>query len=125
LIAVEGRMAENKVDDAIFAANRALESLGVKMPRKVKLRHVLGKLIKAKIMLRNKTDDDILSLPTMRDRLDTKAVTLIMHMSSYCLMKDEGDTAVYSALPLKRRGLSAQCDHANDLGCNRSCSWKY
>jgi hypothetical protein len=62
------------------------------------------------MMLRKKADDDILGLPTMEDRLDTKAVKLIMHMSSYCLMKDQGDTAVYSALlALKltlKRGLS-------------------
>jgi hypothetical protein len=37
LIAVEVRMAENKVDDAIFTANRALESLGVKCHTKLGL----------------------------------------------------------------------------------------
>jgi histidine kinase len=98
LIEVEVRMAGNEVDDALITASRALASLGVKVPRKARLHHVIVKLIKIKFMLRNKTDSDILNLPVTQDPLAANAARLLMHVCTYCMVKDEPETAMFSAL---------------------------
>jgi predicted ATPase len=98
LIDVEVRMAENEVDDALATANRALRALGVKMPRKARLRHVLAKLMKVKFLLRNKSDQDVLKLPFTNDPVVEKTVRLLMHVCTYCFLRDEADAAIYSAL---------------------------
>lgn len=98
LIDVEVRMAGNEVEDALTTANSALSALGVKMPRKATRRHVSAKLAKVKWALRHKTDEDILNLPASEDPYMRNAVKLLMHVCTYCLMKDESETAVYSAL---------------------------
>lgn len=98
LISVEVRMAGNEVGGAIFTANQALNALGIKMPRKTNLRRVLTKLVKVKFMLRCKSDDDLLNLPSAHDSIKANAVKLLMHVCSYCLLKDEVDVAIFSAL---------------------------
>jgi predicted ATPase len=98
LIDVEVRMAGNEVDDAIATANRALHALGIKMPRKAKRRHVLGKLMKVKFLLGNKSDQAVLNLPFTDDHAVEKAVRLLMHLCTYCFLRDEADTAIFAAL---------------------------
>ena len=98
LIDVECRMACNEIDGSIAAANRALMVLGFKMPRKVASRHVVLKLLKVKWMIGRKSDEDILSLPPMNDLTMATAVKLLLHLCSYCLLKDESLQTVYAAL---------------------------
>ena len=68
------------------------------MPRKVKFRHVMLKLIKVKWMIGSKSDKDILGLPPMRDQSLATAVRVLFHQCMYCLMQEEENQAVYSAL---------------------------
>jgi hypothetical protein len=97
-IDVEVRMAGNEVDDVVATANRGLSSLGFKMPRKAKLRHIVAKLAKVKFMLRRKTDEDLLNLPLTQDLVIANVVKLLIHLCTYCLMGDEKEMGVFSAL---------------------------
>ena len=98
LIDVECCMTCNEMDGSIAAANRALEVLGIKMPRKVTFRHVMLKLIKVKWMIGRKSDQDILGLPPMKDQAMATAVRLLLYQCMYCFLQDEDFQAVYSAL---------------------------
>lgn len=98
LIDIEVRMAGNEVNDSLSAAFGALRTLGVSMPEKVKLRHVVGKLLRVRQMLKGKTAEDLLSLPITKDRLATNAVKLLMHVCSYCLVKDEVNAGIFATL---------------------------
>lgn len=98
LIDVEVRMTGNEVEASLSTAFQALRTLGVKMPRKVTFRHVLVQLGKVKWMLSGKTDDDILNLPTTQNLLATTAVKLLTHVCAYCLVKEEVNAGIYSAL---------------------------
>jgi hypothetical protein len=46
----------------------------------------------------HKTDEDILNLPFTQDRFASNAVKLLVRICTYCLLKDEVEMAVFSAL---------------------------
>jgi histidine kinase len=98
IIDVEARMAGVEMDETISAANRALNVLGVKLPAKVGFQHVLLKVWKVKRLLRNKTDEDILGLPVMSDRIKATTIKLLINLALYCLLKDDLERGVVSAL---------------------------
>lgn len=85
------------MSDAINTANRALISLGVKSPLKVKSYHIAAKLIKVKYMLGRKKDDAILNLPFTKDLWSETALCcscMFAHSASQRARK----TRLYSAL---------------------------
>jgi histidine kinase len=98
VIDVEVRMAGNETTETVVAAKRTLRELGVVMPRRVTALSVLLKLRKVRHLLRGKSDDDILGLPLMQDRTRSTAVKVLIHLSLFCLMQDENNAAMYSAL---------------------------
>jgi predicted ATPase len=80
LMNMEVRMTANEMDGSIAAASQALSVLGLNMPRKVGVRHVVVKLLNVKRLLRRKTDADILSLPPMEDRAIEMSVQILLHL---------------------------------------------
>ncbi|KAI2513701.1 hypothetical protein MHU86_841 [Fragilaria crotonensis] len=98
IVGVECVMAQNDVESSIAAAIRALCSLGIIVPRKVSFRLIGSKLFKVKWMLGRKSDDDILSLPLMKDEAATATSRILVNLSNYCFLKDEANLGVYSAL---------------------------
>lgn len=98
LVDVEVRMAGNEIDGAIITATRALNALGVKMPRRVMSVHVMAKLARVKFMLRHKTDEDILNLPLADSTLVEDTVKLLTHLCCCCLVSVRSDAAVFTAL---------------------------
>jgi len=98
LIDVEAAMVENKIDESLAIANRALKVLGIKLPHKVRSRHVIMKSLKLRSMLRGKSDEDILSLPLMADLTKSTAVKLLQHMCLNSLLKNELNEGAYFAL---------------------------
>ena len=98
MIGVECVMAQNDVEASIAAANRALCSLGIVMPWKVSFRQIGSKLLKVKLLLRRKSDQDILGLPFMRDETATATSRILVNLCTYCFLKDETSLGVYSAL---------------------------
>jgi predicted ATPase len=98
LIEVECCMACNQMEETIKAANRALRVLGIYMPGKTTMRHVIAKLIKVKLMIGRKSNECILSLPMMKDKSMEIAVRLLLHLYLYCFLKNEDSQALYSAL---------------------------
>lgn len=49
-------------------------------------------------MLRNKTDEEILSLPKMTDRVQTTTVKLLIYVCFFCLTRDDEMQATHAAL---------------------------
>jgi predicted ATPase len=117
LIDVEVRMAGNEVNDAVGMATRALNYLGVKMPRKIGVRHVAMKLAKIKYMLRHKTDEDVLNLGLTDDPVAENSVKLLMHMACCCLIKVNSDGAVFASL------LATELTLKNGLSRFSSCAF--
>lgn len=113
LIDVEVRMARNEIDDSLVMAKMALQTLGVKLPRKANLWHVATKLCKVKCMLRHKTDESIINTPITEDMSVINTVKLLMHVCSSSLVKDETETAIFCALLAVeftlKEGLSQYC----------------
>ncbi|KAI2491577.1 histidine kinase [Fragilaria crotonensis] len=97
-IGVECIMAQNDMEASIAAANRALLSLGMIVPRKVSFRLIGSKLLKVKLMLGRKSDDDILGLPLMKDEAATAMSRILVNLCTYCFLKDEANLGVYAAL---------------------------
>ncbi|KAI2513703.1 serine threonine protein kinase [Fragilaria crotonensis] len=98
LIGVECVMSQNDMEASIAAANRALFSLGMIVPRKASFRLIGSKLFKVKLMLGRKSDDDILSLPLMKDEVATATSRILVNLCTYCFLKDEANLGVYAAL---------------------------
>lgn len=105
-----------EVNDGLSVAKQALETLGVKLPRKVAVRHVVMKFLKVKFMLRHQSDNDLLNLEETEDILATSAVKLLMWVCTHGLNTDDEETAVFSALLAMeltlKRGLSPQSPFA-------------
>ena len=89
---------QNMILLPIAAAHRALCSLGIQMPRRVLFRHIGFKLVKVKLMLRGKSDQDILAIPLMRNEVTTAAARILVNQCNFCFLKDEQKLGVYSAL---------------------------
>ena len=98
LINVECKMANNQMAESIKAAKGALSELGVKLPSKPSIRHVAFKVVKLKVLMARKTDEDILGLQSVEDLSVTVGIRLLMHVTLYALMMNEEMTAVYAAL---------------------------
>lgn len=95
---MEARIANNELDQLVPSVNRVLEELGVKMPKRVTQRHVIFNLLKVKMMLRGRSDKQILALPTMDDQKTSTAIQVLTYLSTHSLLCDNEDQAVYSAL---------------------------
>jgi predicted ATPase len=98
LIDVEARMTAFESDSALESAVNALNYLGIQMPVKVKVYHVVGKLCSTKLFLRRMSEEDILSLPIMTDKAMSAAVRILVLMCTYCLLNNKICQAMYSAL---------------------------
>jgi predicted ATPase len=98
MIDIECNMAQNNIDGSIIAARNTLSQLGISLPCKISVFHVASKLLKVKLMLRGKSDSDILNLPRMTESAMSISVKVLINMCMYCFMKDEEFLAVYSAL---------------------------
>ncbi|KAI2505353.1 hypothetical protein MHU86_9059 [Fragilaria crotonensis] len=109
-INMEVRIAENDVDESIAVANESLNILGVKVPSKITMLHVVLKLLKVKRMLGRKSDQRILALPLIENQLMASAIVLLFNASAYCVLKNaENETVFYSLLAVEltlRYGLS-------------------
>ncbi|KAI2505379.1 PhoQ sensor [Fragilaria crotonensis] len=110
LINMEVRMAENDVDQSIAAANESLILLGVKVPSRISMLHVMLKLFKVKRLLGRKSDQHILALPLIENQLMASAIVVLFNASAYFAMKNaENETLFYSLLAVEltlRYGLS-------------------
>lgn len=80
LIDVEVRAVRTEFSGGVSVIHRALLALGMKMPRKVSIGHVMVRYLKVKRLLRRKSDDDLLCLPIVQDPLANTAVKLLMHL---------------------------------------------
>ena len=98
LVDVECCMVCNDMDGSIAAAYRALSVLGITMPSKVSSRNVVTKLLKVKLMIGKKSDEDILCIPRMKDPKMATSVRLLLHLGWYCFVVENILLSVYSAL---------------------------
>ncbi|KAI2494013.1 PhoQ sensor [Fragilaria crotonensis] len=87
LVQVEARMAASDIASTIATVNRTLNILGVKVPSKISISHVLFKLFKVTQAMRNTTDREILLKTAVRDDLQMAAVRLLFCGSCYCGQK--------------------------------------
>mmetsp|Transcript_30000 Transcript_30000/g.49538 ORF Transcript_30000/g.49538 Transcript_30000/m.49538 type:complete len:1076 (-) Transcript_30000:55-3282(-) len=103
LTSVEVHVAENNVGACIIAANDALKVLGVEMPAKIGKMQVAKKLIRIKLLLHGKSDEDIINrLPVMKDRAKTTTVRLLVYEAVACLLRgDDNQTAYVSLLAME------------------------
>lgn len=98
LIDIECQMAQNNTRESVRTAICALSELGVKMPRKCSMRHIVFMVIKLNISMGSMSHEDILGLPTVRDETMIVAVRLLMHICLYSLLLDDEATGVYASL---------------------------
>ncbi|KAI2505962.1 PhoQ sensor [Fragilaria crotonensis] len=98
LVEVEARMAASDIDATIATVNRTLNILGVKVPPKISVRHVLLKLLKVTQVMKKKTDNEILSMHAVHDVLQMAAVRLLFYGSTYCGQKSATKELTFYAL---------------------------
>jgi predicted ATPase len=114
---VECCMARNDVSASILAANQALHELGVIMPAKTSFYHVATKFTKVKWMIGRKTNEEILKLPIMTDKLLSTIVRLLVSLCMYCFLRDEESQGAYAAL------LATEITLKNGLGSYSSAAF--
>lgn len=98
LIDVEARMAAHEVGDSIAAATRGLKVLGIDLPRKVTLCHIIFKFCKIRRLVRRMTNEEILALPPMKGRACAATVKLLRHVCTYSLTMDDKLLTMYVSL---------------------------
>lgn len=86
------------VDGAIIAINRTLKFLGIKVPSKISIPHLLMKVGRVKSMMRNKTDRDILSLPPVHDDFHNFAMRLLFYGSGCSSIKCSDKQLIYYSI---------------------------
>lgn len=74
--------AENKLIEAINTGLEFLEQLGEKFPKKPTILHVMPALIKSKIKLWGKTNNDLSNLPVMTDEKKIAAMRIMAGIAS-------------------------------------------
>jgi predicted ATPase len=95
---VECCMAGNDVISSVLAATQALRDLGIWIPRKISFWHVAKKFTKVKWLIGRKSDEDILNLPQISDRLLSTIVRLLVNLCMYCFLRDDEMQGAYAAL---------------------------
>jgi len=65
---VKNYIAESRFEDAIEAAGVYIRALGVRFPSKVSKLSLAAEVIRTKLRLRGRSDEDIRALPTMTDK---------------------------------------------------------
>jgi predicted ATPase len=98
LIDVECCMVCNEMDRSIDAANRALSVLGIDMPTKVSPLKVVTKLVKVKVMIGRKSDEDILCLSRINDPAMATSVRVLLYLCWHSLLLEKSLLFIYSAL---------------------------
>jgi histidine kinase len=109
---VETCMARNDLNASSLAANHALHELGVTIPIKTSFFHVVTKFMKVKWLIGHKTDEEILNLPQMTDKVIVNNSSLACFcLCMHCFLRDEETQGAYAALLATeitlRNGLSA------------------
>ena len=98
LIEVEGLLEANDVDATMATVNRSLNLLGMKIPPKISILHVLKKYLKVRKMMRSRSDSDILSMPVVDDVLKNAAVRLLFYGSIFSGQKSATNDLIYFTL---------------------------
>lgn len=73
---------QGKLDHAIDLIYNVLEMFGEPLPRNMHMGHVATGMIKAKLLLRNKSDDALASMAPMTDESKLRSVELLQLLSS-------------------------------------------
>ncbi len=81
-IRILSMIAQGKFQEVLETGRRFLEQLGVKLPSKPRMRHVILEFMKTKAAFRKKTDEDLLSLEPMHDALGLARSRILTNVSS-------------------------------------------
>jgi predicted ATPase len=98
LIGVEAQITAFDSESALESAQKALRCLGLKIPKNISFWHMALKLCKTKQVLHNKSNEEILSLPMMKDKRMSTAVRFLVLICMYRLLNNKIHHAIYSAL---------------------------
>ena len=77
LVKMEALASQQRLDEAIDTGFDILSQLGERFPRKAKHLHVVRSFAATTLMTRGKTDDDLLSLPTLEDEDMLQALKIL------------------------------------------------
>ena len=102
---------DGQLPDAVRLGVSVLNELGVKMPHRPKLWHLIREMSRLKRLLRGKSDDDLLSLDTMQDE-NTIAAIQVMTTMSYAVHLDEESRPVFAVLALRMMSLTCRYGHS-------------
>lgn len=99
LLDVEARRTSNyNLNEMIDCARRALHEVGVQLPKRVTKRRALVKFMNVRRMMRKKTDNEMLGLPMMHDKLAETAIKILSRVCISCMVQEETNMALYAAL---------------------------
>jgi predicted ATPase len=113
---VDANMAGNEGEQVTISSTRALQELGIVLPRhSTKLKLIL-KLLKVRRLIARKEDADILSLPFMHDGKSAMATKLLASFCMHNFLRENILLGLYAALMATeltmRDGLSPYSAHA-------------
>lgn len=99
LIEMECHAAQNEMRVSVKNAMYGLSELGVKMPRKISVRHVIFKFLRINFLMSRKTETEMLELPlAQHGSTPSMAIHLLMKICLYALLLNEEITGTYAAL---------------------------
>ncbi|MCP4346935.1 MAG: hypothetical protein GY795_15585, partial [Desulfobacterales bacterium] len=85
-IRIMSYVAQNRLQEAVMSGLEILEQLGVKFPKKPGKLSFIYELVKTKLALRGKDNNDLINLPSMNDRKMIAAMRILMAISSPAYM---------------------------------------
>ncbi|MCP4350998.1 MAG: hypothetical protein GY795_36490, partial [Desulfobacterales bacterium] len=85
-IRIMSYVAQNRLQEAVMSGLEILEQLGVKFPKKLGKFFFIYELVKIKLALRGKDNNDLINLPSMNDRKMIAAMRILMAISSPAYM---------------------------------------
>ncbi|MCP4350997.1 MAG: SpoIIE family protein phosphatase, partial [Desulfobacterales bacterium] len=96
-IRIMSYIAQNRLQEAVMSGLEILEQLGVKFPKKPGNLSVIFELVKTKLALRGKDNNDLINLPLMSNQNMIAAMRILMVISSPAYIS----TDIYSLIALK------------------------
>ncbi|MCP4113051.1 MAG: AAA family ATPase, partial [Desulfobacteraceae bacterium] len=108
-IRIMSYVAQNRLQEAVVSGLEILEQFGVKFPEKPGKLSFIYELVKTKLALRGKDNNDLINLPSMNDRKMIAAMRILMAISSPAYMSG---TAIYPLIVLKLVSLTLKYGNA-------------
>lgn len=107
--------AHARLEEAIDVAFCGARALGVSLPKKPRMRHALCQLIKTKAMLRGKSDEELLAVPTTKIEGMEEAIHFVGTAAHYASLSMRIPHLILAITTLMQLSVQGKCSRSSSF----------